>query len=53
MLKDKIGTEIRLIDLGMCARRTTGVTASGGRGTFAHMAPGNENLHKKSFASTL
>jgi len=39
MLKDKVGTEIRLIDLGMCARRTTGVTASGGRGTFANMAP--------------
>jgi len=39
MLKGVTGTEIRLIDLGMCARRNTGVTASGGRGTFANMAP--------------
>jgi len=39
MLKNRTGTEIRLIDLGMCARRNTGMTASGGRGTFANMAP--------------
>jgi len=33
------GTDIRVLDFGLCARRRTGASAKGGRGTLNYMAP--------------